>query len=351
MRFIWAFLGWIGLFAGVLIVAITVVNPRREFSGTRFPALQLDTRQLKGDLFDSALAHEPPSGVIIGSSRSMNLPTDEFTSVTGQRFFNFGVFNATIEDDLAVTRYVLAKAPDVRNLVVGIDPQSFDAHMGPLAELTHNARLSTALNGSIDSPFHSAIVVARAYRDALSVSYLADVVKSVRNAAHPPEAAYSFSDEGILQYPKADRERKTGTYDWQQHYAACAAVQQGEFATYDSLGASKRAMLDSLISEATARGVHIVLWIPPFNPALADSVRQKPVSSTNYERVVAYLHSRARPPLVTMADENEVSTLPSRSGWYDCMHFDGTNAVAIAHSLATAVRDANAASIETIAAR
>ncbi len=351
MRFLWAFLGWIGLFTGVLLSALAVVNPRREFSGTRFPALQLNTRQLKGDLFDSALAHEPPAGVIIGSSRSMNLPTDEFTSVTGERFFNFGVFNATIEDDLAVARYVLAKAPNVRNLVVGIDPQSFDAHMGPLPELTHNARLSTALSGSVDSPLRGAIVVARAYRDALTVSYLADVVRSLRNAAHPPEPAYSFNAEGILQYPKADRERRAGTYDWQQHYADCAAVQQGEFATYDSLGASKRAMLDSLISEATTRGVHIVLWIPPFNPALADSVRDKPASSANYQRVVSYLRSSARRPLVTMADENETSNLPSQTGWYDCMHFDGTNAVAIAHSLATAVRDANTGSTETVAAR
>jgi hypothetical protein len=234
---------------------------------------------------------------------------------------------------------------------VGIDPQSFDAHIGPLAELTHNARLSTALNGSVDSPVRNAIVVARAYRDALTVSYLADVVKSVRNAAHPPESAYSFSSEGILQYPKADRERKAGSYDWQQHFSACATVQQDEFATYDSLGASKRAMLDSLITEATAKGVRVVLWTPPFNPALADSVRDKPTSSANYERVIAYLNSLARPPLVTIADENDTSTLPSQTGWYDCMHFDGTNAVAIAHSLATAVRDANTGSTETVAAR
>ena len=351
MRFLWAFLGWIGLFAGVLLTALAVVNPRREFSGTRFPALQLDTRQLKGDLFDSSLAHEPPSGVIIGSSRSMNLPTDEFTSVTGERFFNFGVFNATIEDDLAIARYVLAKAPNVRNLVVGIDPQSFDAHIGPLPELTHNARLSTALNGSVDSPLKRAIVVARAYRDALTVAYLADVIESVRNAAHPPEPAYSFSAEGILQYPKADRERRAGTYNWQQHYAGCAAVQQSEFANYDSLATSKRAMLDSLISEATARGVHIVLWIPPFNPALADSLRGKPAISANYERVVSYLRSRARPPLVTMADEDGTANLPNPTGWYDCMHFDSTNAVAVAHSLATAVRDAGTGNTETVAAR
>lgn len=351
MRFLWAFLGWVGLFVGILFVALTVVNPRREFAGTRFTALQLNTRQLKGDLFDSALVRDPPTGVIIGSSRSMNLPVDEFSSVTGERFFNFGVFNATIEDDLAVARYVLAKAPGVRNFVIGIDPQSFDAHLGPLAELTHNARLSTALQGRVDSPIQRAIVVARTYRDALTVSHLADVVKSVRNSAHPPEAAYSFSTQGILQYPKADRARKLGAYDWNQHFADCAAVQRTEFATYDSLAASKRAMLDSLITEATSRGVRVVLWTPPFNPALAREMHGEPASSANYQRAVSYIASLARPPLVTIADENDTSDLPSATGWYDCMHFDATNAVAIAHSLATAVRDANTGRTERVAAR
>ena len=58
-----------------------------------------------------------------------------------------------------------------------------------------------------------------------------------------------------------------------------------------------------------------------------------------------------RQGIFPMADEDGTSNLPNPTGWYDCMHFDSTNAVAVAHSLATAVRDANTGSTESVAAR
>lgn len=337
----WTFLGWLALFVAVLLAAVIVVNPRREFTGTRFPALQLNTRRFKADLFDAKTRSNPPTGIIIGSSRSMNLQPAIFSSVTGERFFNFGVFNATIEDDLAVARYTLATDDSIRDFVVGIDPQSFASQIPPLAELNHNVRLSNALLGTVGSPVHSAILLGRAYRDALTVSYLADVVKSVRNASHPPEPAYAFSPEGVLLYPKADRERRAGSYDFGQHFNGCIAEQREAFANYDSLGVAKRAMLDSLIHEANARNVRVVLWLPPFNPAFADSIHADHVMSASYQRVIGYLQTLANPPMVTVADENDASRLPSPTGWYDCVHYDSTNAVVIANSLATAVRSAN----------
>jgi hypothetical protein len=337
MRFLWAFLGWSALLFGALITVITVVNPRREFSGTRFPALQLNTRQMKGDLFDSVTARNPPTGVIIGSSRSMNLPPGEFSAVTGERFFNFGVFNASIEDDLAVARYILATNHSVRDFVVGIDPQSFDPHIRPPAELPHNVRLSTSRTGKLGSTWNRAVILARAYRDALTVSYLVDVLKSARNYAHPPQPAFSFDSVGVLQYPKADSERTTGAYVWKEHFGDCAAAQHTEFRNYDSLGVAKRAMLDSLISEATARGIHVILWTPPLHPALSAIVYGDTAAGTNYDRALSYMRSLARPPMVTTVDNNATATVPNPNGWYDCMHFDKSNAPTVAHALALAV--------------
>jgi hypothetical protein len=351
MRFMRDFIGWSALFVGVLLAAITTVNPRSEFSGTRFPALVLNTRRFKTDLFDSAMKTSPPTAIIIGSSRSMNLPSQLFSSITGERFFNFGVFNATIEDDLAVERYALRNDPNVRDLVVGIDPQSFDGDIPQLTELTHNPRLEGALHGSLNNPISRAVLALRPYLDALTVSYLADVVKSARSAAHPPESAYAFDSEGVLQYPKAERERRDGQYDWPEHFRNCSAVAEQEYAKYDSLATYKRAMLTSLISEATARGIHVILWVPPLHPALATAVGSKPVENANYNRVITYMRSLARPPLVSFPDNVDPARLPSAKGWYDCMHFDGTNARSIATSLASAVRSANGGSAETVAAQ
>jgi hypothetical protein len=351
MRFLWAFLGWFALLVGALLVAITIVNPRREFSGTAFPALNLNTRQMKADLFDEAVARTPPAGIIVGSSRSMNLQPEVFSSITGESFFNFGVFNASIEDDLAVVRYILARDSHVRDLVVGVDIQSFDSHIEPLDELDHNARLSGALNGELDNPLYGPLLTARVYRDALTVSYLADVLKSARNYAHPPESAYSFDSVGVLLYPRADGERKAGTYDWDEHFNSCAALQKEEFASYGSLGVSKRAMLDSLINEATAKGIHVVLWAPPVNPALAAIIQKDSTTNANYSRATSFLLSLARPPLVTTSDQNDTALLPDPKGWYDCMHFDSTNSSAIATSLARAVLAAHASGAAPMAAR
>lgn len=342
MRFLWAFLAWLALLTSVLLIAVTVVNPRREFSGAKFPALQLNTRQMKADRFDSVLVKSPPTGVIIGSSRSMNLSPSDFESVTGERFFNFGVFGASIEDDLSIGRYVLATDRNVRSFVVGIDPQSFDSHLEPLAELRHNVRLSTARDGTIGNRWQSALITARAYRDALTVAYLMDVIKSARSAAHPPEASYAFDSLGVLHYPKADRERGSRTYDFKRHFTDCSAPQTTQFASYDSLGASKRAMLDSLIAEATAKGVRVILWTPPLNPGLSAAVRKDSTSGANYDRALTYIHSLARPPIVVTVDNNDTSRLPNPDGWYDCMHFDSSNARTVSHLLANAVRDANA---------
>ena len=346
-----AFLGWSALLISLLLVAITVVNPRQEFAGTRFPALALNTRRFKADLFDARVKEAPPTGIIIGSSRSMNLPSGLFTSLTGERFFNFGVFNATIEDDLAVERYTLHNDPSVRDIVVGVDPQSFDGHIPQLPELTHIARLQGALDGTLGNPVSSTLLTLRPYRDALTVSYLADVARSVLNAAHPPEAAYSFDSDGVLQYPKADRARKTGSYDWPQHFRDCSATQEAQYATYDSLATYKRAMLDSLIAEATAKGVRVILWVPPLNPALDAAVHTKPVESANYDRVISYMRWLARRPMVSFVDDIDPAKFPNSSGWYDCMHYDSINAVSIATSLASAVRSANTRAAEAVAAR
>jgi hypothetical protein len=346
-----AFLGWSALMISLLLIAVTVVNPRSEFFGTRFPALALNTRRYKADLFDSIVRTTPPTGIIIGSSRSMNLPSGLFTSLTGERFFNFGVFNATIEDDLAVERYALHNDPNIRDLVVGVDPQSFDGHIAQLPELTHNARLQGALNGTLGNPVSNALLTLRPYLDALTVSYLADVAKSALNASHPPESAYSFDSVGVLQYPKADRARKDGSYDWPQHFRDCSATAEGEYATYDSLATYKRAMLESLIAEATAKGVRVILWVPPLNPALDTAVHAKPVESANYDRVISYMRSLARPPMVSFVDDIDPTKFPSDSGWYDCMHYDSVNARSIATSLASAVRSANAGAAEAVAAR
>jgi len=341
MKFLWAFLGSTALLFGALIAAITVVNPLQEFSGKRFPARSLNTRQMKGDLFDSVSARNGPTGVIIGSSRSMNLPPSIFSQVTGERFFNFGVFNAAIDDDLAVARYILATRHDIRDFVIGIDPQSFDPNMNPPIELAHNVRLSTARSGHLGSLWHDAIIKVETYRDALTVSYLADVLKSARNYAHPPEPVYSFDSVAVLQYPKADGDRKAGRYSFKEHFDNCAALQSTEYKNYDSLGVAKRAMLDSLISEATARGVHVVLWTPPFNPALTAILQKDSTAYANYQRSLAYINSLARPPMVTTVPNAVTASLPNQDGWYDCMHFDWSNAPTVAHALAEAVRDSH----------
>ena len=319
MRFLRAFLGWSALMTGLLLLAITVVNQRSEFFGTRFPALVLNTRRLKADLFDASIRQSPPTGIIIGSSRSMNLPSGMFTSITGERFFNFGVFNATIEDDLAVERYVLRNDPHVRDLVVGVDPQSFDGNIPPLPELNHNARLQAALNRTLGNPISKVLLTLRPYLDAPTVSYLADVVKSARNAAHPPESVYAFDADGILAYPKADRERVNGSYDWPEHFRNCSANAEGEYAIYDSLATYKRAKLESLIAEATAKGIHVILWVPPLHPKLDTAVHAKPVESANYDRVIRYMRSLARPTMVSFVDDiDPTGSQATRAGTIAC---------------------------------
>jgi hypothetical protein len=351
MRFLGTFLAWLGVLIGVLLVAITIVNPRREFFGTAFPALNPNSRKVKTDFFDAELEKSPPVGIIIGSSRSMKLTPKLFSSITGESFFNFAVFSASIEDDLAIARYVLSTDGKVRDLVIGVDPESFDSQVAPLAELGYNARLAGALRGVPATRWDKVRTVAREYRDALTFAYVVDVARSVLNSVHPPEAINKFLPDGVVEYPKFDRERAAGRYPFSMHYEECADHQRRAFANYDSLGAGKRAMLDSLIAEATARGVRVVLWMPPLNPAFATQMRESPIFRERYGRVTTYLSSLHHPPSVTVVDENDSTSLPNPNGWYDCVHYDRSNANAISIALANAVRTANATTVTSATMR
>jgi len=147
MRFFKTFLATLAAMAFANAIAAAIVNPRRELIGHRFPALQPNSRAAKLALLDSFSRGHPVDALVLGSSRSMHLPPELLSRLTGRRFFNLAVFSGRPEDFLALYRAVIARGVPIRSVVIGVDPDALDPVHPPELELKNNPRLTQALNG------------------------------------------------------------------------------------------------------------------------------------------------------------------------------------------------------------
>ena len=55
-------------------------------------------REAKLRLFEQFARYAPPTGLVLGSSRSIKLKPSDLKKVFGGRFFNFAVTSSTVED-------------------------------------------------------------------------------------------------------------------------------------------------------------------------------------------------------------------------------------------------------------
>ena len=116
-----------------------VVNPFGLYPPHVFEPLVLTTRDYKMELYTTYLP--PPQAVVMGSSRSFGVNPDQIETLWGYRTFNFSVAAGTMQDSLALLRYIaeVGKLPDL--LIINLAPEAFWSNEYLRYALEPNARL------------------------------------------------------------------------------------------------------------------------------------------------------------------------------------------------------------------
>jgi hypothetical protein len=104
-----------------------VVNPEGDFKTAYFPRMTLPDRETKLRLFERFSQSAPPTGLVLGSSRSMKLKPSDLEKLFGGRFFNFAVTGAAVEDYCAIYYWVRQLGVAPRQLVIGLDVEALDS--------------------------------------------------------------------------------------------------------------------------------------------------------------------------------------------------------------------------------
>jgi hypothetical protein len=334
MRFFKTFLATLAAMAFAYAIAAAIVNPRRELIGHRFPALQPNSRAAKLALLDSFSRGHPVDALVLGSSRSMHLPPELLSRLTGRRFFNLAVFSGRPEDFLALYRAVIARGVPIRSVVIGVDPDALDPVHPPELELKNNPRLTQALNGK---PFDVADWMTFAGRRAtglFTVGYLRDVLVSARAVSHPPTPMYTFEPDGRVEYPKLDAALSVGRFSLADSVRRCSSQLVGDVRAFSRSDSTRLAQLRELVAEARPRG-DVLVWIPPMQPDAARLVAADTVAQRNLRRSVAEIRRIVGSADVPVLDLSESTALgPQPDAWYDCVHYRGAIAEHISQRLA-----------------
>ena len=336
MRFFSTFLRTLATLAVAYAVAAAIVNPRRELIGHFFPALQPNSRATKWSMFEEYRRASPVRGLILGSSRSMMLAPSSLEKLTGQPFFNLAVFSGRAEDYLVLYRAAIAREPDIKIIVVGVDPEGFNPDQPSEQEFDNNAQLVQLLRGSPFTAIDWAAFVGHRLAGLYTVGYVRDVAVSVAALRHRPIPMYAFRPDGSVTYPKFDGEIASGQFSLDRALAACpeGATQLASIARTDS---TRLGYLRDLVTEARARGATVILWAPPMHPRYEQAVNDNPAARQNLDRALGQVRAIAAELSVPFVDLTRSESYGSDpTAWYDCVHVRSAEADRIAARLTAA---------------
>lgn len=330
MLFLRTLLISVSLMAGLYLALVIVIDPRADFETGRFPAVVQDVRAVKMRLFRAALQHEPITGLVLGSSRSMKLNPADLQRRTGQPFFNFAVDNARTEDYLAIYRWVKAQGTHPRLMIIGVDIEDLHDNNTPNDQLVCNDALYRYAQGRQPAwaPIAHALAWGKRVKAAFSTRYAGDIVKSVTLTLHHADTTpfMAFTGDGYLRYHRWERERQQGTFNAELTIAGSVEEYQRRMTGMHRLSPTRQRDLEQLIREAENDHAEVVLWLTPLHPR----VRQQLDATTRYPALLSeaqqYLAELGRQPGVRAVDLHDITRYGSITDWYDGAHVNEINA-------------------------
>ena len=300
-----------------------LVNPRGDFATNFFPRVVLPDRAERLRLFEDFARKAPPTGLILGSSRSMKLKPSELDQAFGGRFFNFAVTSARVEDYCAIYAWVRQHGIVPRLLIIGLDVEALHSN-DQYKDMLNVPELRAAFEGRRLSAVDRLQEMFAKARDMYKLGYAVDVFRSIRLKWKSTPPAYAFESDGYVRFLRAERGRAAvGSAEFAQSISDCAAQYRGMYKEMSALSPRRRGYLEALVRRAQADGARVLIWITPLHPAALSVI----ANGTSYvelvRQTVAFADSLRDRYHITVADMHDPAAYGAAdSPWYDCVHYD-----------------------------
>lgn len=315
----------------LLLVCAVLLDPRGDFNTGVFPTIVRDSRSHKMKSFSLKNVSQTTEGLVFGSSRAMKLDPKDLESATGYRFFNFAVDSARAEDYLAIYRWARAKGASPRLIVVGLDLEALHDNDVPDNRLTQNEELNAVLTGKHIS---KTLIRLRALKSTLTIAYLEDMARSIKQIARPVEAVNSYDQDGYLRYSKWERLRATGKFNFHDWDQECHAEYVARFIEMKKLSPARKQSLEKFIDEALADGAKVVLFVTPVHPDISVKIGEKTRYISLLKDLNHYLAELSVVAKIKVYDYSVLSNFGGTlTGWYDCGHTDEANSLLMVKGL------------------
>lgn len=332
----------LGSFVASYLLCAVVIDPRGYFNVNIFPVVTLDSRLDKMKLFVSFNQQRPVEGLVLGSSRSMKICPSELLERVGQRFFNFSVDSARVEDYVALYRWARSRDPQLKTVLIALDVEALHDDDQLNVRLKNNPALMWALDqGARRSPAGTELQDGLCrLKEIFSRHYTRDMVLSVLAPFRPRDTSFmTFDIDGFLHYPLWEREVSERTFSLRAHVADSREEYKRRFGGMLDLSKRRRHLLEELFREARRDGVVVVLWITPIHPDVADYLSRETRYRLVLEKTRTYVNAlRVSYGIRTYDFSSPALFGGTNSGWYDGAHIDATNASVIAVRLSAGLK-------------
>ena len=293
---------------------ILVVDPYGKRSLGWFPVVLQDDHLPKWTLLREFARQGPVEALLFGTSRSLMLDPNLMSQITGLRWFNFGVSDASF--GLMRTFYREARGLGIRprKVFVGVE----------IDRLLGRERVERRADGAARGEIVPTVLQRiQEFKGLFMLDVLTDTGRSIAAKAgilHPRPHNYFTANGGFLgrgdvsaNEPRVDHMVK-----------ACAEDYHRQFQLIDSIRESNWTELKGLVGDALADRAAVTIYITPLNPTVAGAMTRDTRYPELTKQVLDRLRAFAAASGIALCDWTEASPEIEDHDWADCTHFGKT---------------------------
>jgi hypothetical protein len=318
--FLLSFAGTLALLVIALCAAVTATDPSRYFFGSPVPQIWPNTPRVKVELFRRYSMGGKVTGLLLGSSRCALLRPEQADRITGLRFFNASVYDASTDHYLAIYRlFRKIQAAPPKMLIVGLDTSLLSSGAKISEDLPANYALISQLDGGITLPWHFAKLYARYLRAQTFI----DLWTSVKNWRSPKPPLEVFSPDGHIEGRNAPDPAKHHPQDALNNMEPILA----NYRAFTAVSQARVERLRALLREASADNARILLWLTPVHPALRAAIAEipgVPVKDRQARQMILDMAAEFHARIVDLSAPDSFGGQPST--WLDAVHVSAIDA-------------------------
>jgi len=306
--------------------AIAIVDPRREYLGSRFPAVVPNTRAEKLERLAEYARHGPVDALVMGSSRSFALAPEDLRARGLGRSFSLTVHGGGVQDLVALYRMTRAMGIRPRVVVIGVDETWLGTSFKDAYELQHNRLLQGALNTGERPPSRVWHAFALAER-TMTPSYAMDAVRSVRGWLSSAPPRMITDSAGYTWEPGRDAEIASGSPEAMVPVSRSVAFLVPPLVAYGGVDSVRANLMVEFLRELEEDTVKVLAFLTPYHPVALQALNSRPRALAGFQRARADMmatFARAGVPLHDLSDAASFGA--SEREWYDAFHMQSPNA-------------------------